>query len=93
MWMSCCAMSARTCQYGQESSHVLANGRTYPGFEVTQFIVRHCVSLGDDRDEVDFVVELAHKLDVNLLEAPPFISSPYFRPWERTYEWPVGWMK
>lgn len=37
-------------------------------FEGDDFLVRECIGLGDDRDEVDLGVQSTHDLDVERLE-------------------------
>jgi hypothetical protein len=44
----------------------MLNGDSYPFFEVRNLLVGHRVSLGNDRDQVDFGVQSAHEFNVNL---------------------------
>lgn len=42
---------------------------TYLFFEMGTLVGRHGVGLGDDRDDVDFLVQSLHELNVERLEA------------------------
>lgn len=41
---------------------------SYPGFEIGDFLIRQCICLGNDGDQVDLGMQSAHNLDVQGLQ-------------------------
>jgi len=63
-------MSAST-YLGSVVSNMTKKGReaAYSALEVENLLISQGVSLGDDRNQVDFRVKTAHEFDINLLKA------------------------
>ena len=47
----------------------MVDGFNHPLFEFCDFLVCHCVCLRNNGNEIDFCMESAHKLDIDLFQA------------------------
>jgi hypothetical protein len=64
----------------------LVTDSTYPGLEIRDFFVCHCVGLGDNGYQVDFSVKPTHELNVDLLQAIHDVRVMLVEPDDWTYE-------
>jgi hypothetical protein len=68
-----CECCGAQCRQGSRNNGLASMGKKlddccYPLLKVCNLLVGHGISLGDNRDQIDFCVQSAHKLNVNLLE-------------------------
>lgn len=55
----------RSMVRGLERDHINDMKITHPRFEIRNFLIGHCVCLGNDGYQIHFAVESTHKFDVD----------------------------
>ena len=66
--------------------------KTYPQLEVRDFLLSHSVGFGNDWYQVDFSMESAHELDIDLLQTNDDQSNPQNTNIQRTNSRVTRWL-